>query len=397
VSRLLDLRGARTWSPAALLVPDPATLWPQVRGGLHPLGDLVVFIPVDGPASPEQAVVTPGVVDPRTGAITGTRRGFLGPIRRVRQDRGNGLRPGDLLVPQRGLGHVVLVSADLAGFVFSSTFAALRPLPDGPEALWLWAVLNSSAGVAARSRLAEGTGLPELSLSRLLELPVPLSPPGWAESRTRVSELQRRSVRIRPTDAVGQSWWRIAQLPRRRRWDFLLATPRPELLAQGMPLGELAEDIKVGRRINKTLDVSRPGWLPALTAQDLRKHGQRQKWTPELTGLVAEPDDIAVAEVGRRGPATVVRERTVIGAGVIVVRLYDPNLAQPIVTFLNSEAGQSLRALLVSGAAIPHFGPRALRDLRVPQHVLDHPAGLEPAVDAGQPDLATTLDGLLWT
>ncbi len=358
MSRLLDLRGARTWSPVALLVPDPATLWPQVRGGLHPLGDLVVFIPVDGPASSEQAVVTPGVVDPR---------------------------------------HVVLVSADLAGFVFSSTFAALRPLPDGPEALWLWAVLNSSAGVAARSRLAEGTSLPELSLSRLLELPVPLSPPGWAESRTRVSELQQRSVRIRPTDAVGQSWWRIAQLPRRRRWDLLLATPRPELFAQGMPLGELAEDIKVGRRINKTLDVSRPGWLPALTAQDLRKHGQRQKWTPELTGLVAEPDDIVVAEVGRRGPATVVRERTVIGASVIVVRLYDPNLAQPIVTFLNSEFGQSLRALLVSGAAIPHVGPRALRDLRVPQHVLDHPAGLEPAVDAGQPDLATALDGLLWT
>jgi hypothetical protein len=393
VSRLIDLRSVRTWSPATLLVPDPATLWPHWRWGLRPFGDLVAFVPVDGPASPEQAVVTPGVIDPRTGAIMRTRRGFLGPIRWVHQGHSTGLRPGDLLVPQRGSGHVVLVSADLAGFVFSSTFAALRPVPDGLEALWLWAVLNSSAGVTARTRLAEGTGLAGLSLSRLLELPVPLSPPGWAEVRMQVSELHQRVVRTRPTDAVGQSWWRIAELPRQQRWDLLLATPRPELLAQGMPLGKLAEDIKVGRRINKSLGVPRPSWLPALTAEDLRRHGQPQQWTPDLTGVVAEPDDIAVAEVGRRGPAAVLHKRTVIGAGVVVVRLHDPSLAQPIVTFLNSEPGQSLRGLLVSGVAIPHFGPRALRDLRIPPHVLGHP----PPAEASKPDLVSALDGLLWT
>jgi len=116
-----------------------------------------------------------------------------------------------------------------------------------------------------------------------------------------------------------------------------------------------------------------------------------------MTGVIAEPGDIAVAEVGRRGPATVIREPTATGAGVVVVRLKNPDLAEPIVRFLNSETGQSLRGLLVYGAAIPHFGPPALRNLRIPPHVLSHPAELEPTTAIEQTDLASALDGLLWT
>jgi len=265
MSGRVNLRGVGTWSPAALLAPDPATLWPRLESGLQPLGSLVVFLPVDGPASPEQAVVTPGSVDPRTGAIAATRRSYAGPVRWMHRSHDPGLRPGDLLVPQ-GTGHALLVSDELAGFAFSSTFAALRPLPDGPEALWLWAVLNSSAGMAARARLVEASGLSKLPLSRLLELPIPLSPPTWAELRVRVLELEQRAARTRPKAEVGQSWWRTARLRYRQRWGLVLATPRPDLLEQGTPLRELAERIRVGRRIQKSLDIHRPGWLPALTS-----------------------------------------------------------------------------------------------------------------------------------
>jgi len=90
------------------------------------------------------------------------------------------------------------------------------------------------------------------------------------------------------------------------------------------------------------------------------------------------------------------RQRAVIDAGLVVIRLRDSNLAERVVAFLNSERGQSLRALLVSGVTIPHFGPRALRDLRIPTDVLDRRSEFE-LVHESVGSLSTELDGLLWT
>jgi hypothetical protein len=296
-----------------------------------------------------------------------------------------------------------LVSEELAGFAFSSSFAALRPLPDGPEALWLWAILNSTAGTAARLRLLEGAEFSKegaeistLPLSRLLELPVPVSSPSWMDVRGQVLELRQRAALARPEEEIGQSWWRTARLRHRQRWDLVLATPRPELLEQGIPLRELAQHFRAGRRIKKLLEVSRSGWFPALIPEDLRKHGQPRRWTPEVDGVVGRADDIVVTAVGRRGQAAVLRQPTVIDAGLVVIRLFDRNLATRIVDFLISERGQSLRALHVSGASIPHLGLKALQDLRVPQDVFER-HGQPAPLSESMGKLSTELDRLLWT
>lgn len=391
---VLQLRGRRTWAPSALLAPPASEIWPS-RQPLVPLGAIAQFNGPEGSAAPDQAVVSPSTVDADTGVIRGTKRRFPGLIRTVGTEEGARLRPGDLLVPTIWHAHVLLVSAEHSGFAFSAAYLALRPVVLR-EGLQLWALLNSTAGQAARQAIAVGSAASRLTVSMLLELQVPVIPPAeWAQLETPVAALHDAAATTTAKAEVGQSWWRLAELPRERSWSLYLATRNPEVLEEGVPLHELAVEFRAGQKIDVLSDAPRPGWLPYLSPQQLRSGAGPAAWARPRS-VVANAGDIVVAEVGQRGPASVVSKPLIPGRGMSLVRLRDANLASRIVAYLNSEAGQAVRALLVTGSFIPHFGLQPLRALRIPERVL---AGEDPEPNLAPPvsePLNMRLDALLW-
>jgi hypothetical protein len=392
IAAVLSLQSRRTWTPSDLLAPPASEIWP---GGQHlvPLGTIAQFVETESSAAADQAVVSPSMVDADTGVIRGTRRGFPGPIRTVGTDRAAGLRPGDLLVPPASRAHILLVGPEHGGFAFSGTYLALRPTGE-VDGLQLWALLNSTPGQTVRQSVAVASAAPQLTVSRLLEVKVPILPAQqWARLRALVADLHYAPA----TTAleVGQSWWRLAALPRERSWGVYLATKNPEALEQGTALEELAVEFQHGQTISVLSDAPHHGWLPYLALRDLRAGHEPAIWAAPGS-VVAHPGDIVMAEVGQRGASSVVSTPLIPGTGVCLVRLREAGLASRVVAYLNSEPGQAARALLATGSTISRLDLRALRVLRIPETAL---AGEAPAPDSALPvpePLTMRLDALLW-
>jgi hypothetical protein len=112
------------------------------------------------------------------------------------------------------------------------------------------------------------------------------------------------------------------------------------------------------------------------------------------SSLVAEPGDIVVADVGKRGAAAVVYEPLIPGSGVSLIRLIDSAAAPRVVDYMNSQPGQAARSLLVTGEFVPHFTLRSLRSFRIPEGVLT--GATVPASHVATESLSTRLDSLLW-
>lgn len=391
---VLQLRGRRSWAPSALLAPSASEIWPTQQP-LVLLGTLTQFVAAEGTAASDQAVVSPATVDPSTGVIRNAKRGFPGLIRTVGAERGTRLRPGDLLVPPVSSGHALLVGPEHSGFAFSAAYLALRPAPK-IDSLQLWALLNSTPGQTARHAVAIGPITPRLTVSMLFELQVPVIPSdAWAALRTRVAALHQAAAEATTMTEVGQSWWRVAALPRGRSWSAYLATKRPDVLEEGMALEELAVEFRAGQKADVLSDVPRPNWLPYLSPRELRTGAEPATWAPS-SPVVANPGDIVVAEAGRRGPAQLVAQPLIPGWGVSLIRLRDADLAPRVVAHLNSEPGQAVRALLVTGSFIPHFGLRSLRAMRIPSSALAGDAPVTSPTPAVPEPIRTRLDALLW-
>ena len=339
-------------------------------------------------------MVTPANVASTTGAITGSRRHFPGLVRSVHASSAGGLAPGDLLVPPSSTGHVLLVAREHGGFVFSAGYTALRPNP-GVDGLWLWAVLNSASGQKARGASSSGLSGPRASLGSVLEVQVPLPGADWSTKRPVVEARHAAAAAIALKSEAGQSWWRMARLPPGRSWHVYLTTQTPEVLEEGVPLGDLAHEFIPGRRVEVTLEEPRPGWVPYLSSRDLRTSGKPSAWTKDQ-GFVAGPGDLAVAEVGHRGPAVRINESLVHGNGITIVRIPEPEVAARVLAYLNSQAGQAARAVLATGSTIPHFGVRALRSMRIPSAVLEADTA-EALVDPPVEHLAAALEQELWS
>jgi hypothetical protein len=187
----------------------------------------------------------------------------------------------------------------------------------------------------------------------------------------------------------------MARLPRGEGWNVYLATREPERLKSGVPLERLATVFKVGRRPGVVLELPHPGTLPYLSSADLR-HGARPSGWVVPVGVVAEPDDLLVAEIGQRGPAVVADRTLAPGSGICVVHLEAPHHASAIAAYFNSEEGLAIRAILVTGTTVPHLDLRALRHFPIPQRVLtDTP--IQQVIDDPAEPLHTVLDRLLWT
>lgn len=393
IAAVLSLRGRATWTPSALLAPPAVEIWPDGQH-LVPLGAVAQFVGTESSAAPDQAIVSPSVVDADSGTIRGTRRGFSGPIRIVGTGRVAGLRTGDLLVPPASRAHVLLVGPEHGGFAFSGTYLALRPTGE-VEGLQLWALLNSTPGQAARQSAAVASAAPQLTVSRLLEVLVPVIPAQqWARLRPLVADLHHAPAAATARE-VGQSWWRLAALPREHSWSAYLATKTPETLEQGTALGELAVEFQRGQHISVLSYVPHRSWLPYLAPRDLRTGREPTTWAAPGS-VVAHPGDIVVAEAGQRGISSVVSTPLIPGAGVCLIRLREAELASRIVAYLNSEPGQAARALLATGSASPHLTVSALRALRIPESTLAGEAPTPSLAPLGPQPLITRLDALLW-
>lgn len=385
----VDLRVERTWDLGRILAN--AFEWP-VDWRTVSLGEIAAVIaPTTSP--PEGAlVIAPGGLDARTGGIRRRTDRYLGNVYQVGASE-RSLREGDLLVPPIASLPVLYVTAAMQGALVAGSFLALRTDAD---ALWLWGVLNSTEGKQLRAMAATSRTLRLSQKAALLSLPIPRPP---LSQQRRVEPGLRDLVTMTGADEedAATSWWRVADI-RDIEWRFALATSRPELLDQGVPLETLASDIRIGRSVG-TAPTNAPGPfdLPVADAGWLRS-GKFRRWCPPdspRAALRTEQDDVVMALTGRAAHAQVAPAGLVIDPSVAAVTLHDPELSRGLARFLNSRTGLGTRALRLTGGFITRLNLRDIRQLRITDDVYSE-VGPDGPDYAWAPPLEARLERLLW-
>jgi hypothetical protein len=386
-SAVLDLREQSTWDPQSLTAA--ALRWPT-NLPLCQLQEVSDLVAPDSVVLEGAQVISPGGLDLTSGGIRRRSRTYQGSAFQISR-HGPGLCVGDLLVPPSPSSPVLLVTEDMVGSVVSGAFRGLRPMPG--LSLWLWAVLNSESGQTARSLLATGSSRMTLGAG-LSELAVPLA----AEPARLVGELAALQEATRIPEVEGRTtWWSTADL-RELGWQTALATPTPEVLSQGVPLGSLCESIQRGRpvRPQEVSVVDRPNWIPIADIAFLGGKPAR-KWLPAdaVAAIVATPGDVLVAAVGRLPHAVTATTNVVVDRNVFVVRLRHPDRAVALARYLNGTEGLGLRQILLSGAFVPSLRIADLGRLPVSMSELQRLAYAPE--DVKVEPLARRLERLLWT
>ena len=388
VTAVLDLRERPTWDIPALLTPKPEELWGQQP--LVPLHALVQVHAPRGEAQDDEPVVTPGSVDFATGDVR-TRRGRAAHRLVLRVGASDtAAHLGDVLVPQLGDAPCVLLGEQHSALSFVN-FLALHP-EQRSTSLWLWAVLTSARGRALRRALTVGT-TGRVPLTGLFAASIPAPPPADDPRYAHIAALHARTAVA--VDSEGRSWWRVTALPADGEWHRHLVTPTPGILDHGTPLGQLAT-IVPGRNPAGAFEQFRPGALPVLNGRSV--DGQHvHRWADLDTGVVAEPGDVAVVEVGVRGRATVVTQPAIAGNGVLLLKPHNRSHGEALATYLRSEPAQTLRGTLITGGVIPRLSRSTLAQLPVPDEALSVPA--DPSAQQPTPrlPLSEQLEQLLWS
>ncbi|MBM7510287.1 hypothetical protein JOE61_004101 [Nocardioides salarius] len=384
---VVSLRERPTWDPAALTAE--ALQWPGPSRHTLPLRDLSRSLLADGWVEHDVPVITPASLDPVGGGIRKRSRKYRGAAFQVgSQERG--LRAGDVLVPMNPDLPLLLVRPEHVGSLVSSTFLALRP-HDG-LALWIWAVLTSRTGRQFRSHLAVGSAGRSTTKAALLDLEIPVPPlaeAGATEGRLLAIEQGTH----REEEEAGGTWWRTADLTT-GDWSIALATPNPDVLDFGIPLGDLCSEIARGRAVPREdyREAPEPGYL-AVT--DIAVLGGKpvRRWVPlePRPRVIAHPGDLFVAAVGARPHAVVAIAETAVDRNLFVLRLRDPSLGPAVAHYLNGQTGYGLRQVLLTGDFIPGMRKNNLARLPIPAEALEYTGRAEPLVP-----LDLQLEHVLW-
>jgi hypothetical protein len=398
----VNLSGTPSWEPARLVAPVRETWWPTNRWPLAPIGELVsTVVAATALAEPDQPVVTPAGISRDDGHVASTKHDYSGRVYHSGTAT-DALAIGDLLVSPYPAQPALLIGPDHDALAFAGTFHALRPI-DSQVGIWLWAVLSSSTGSNARYSEAVGGIRPLLSRGRLLELVVPMPPLETLHVVTqRVQPLLGPSQRVSTrAGEIDRSWWRTDRLPRNSRWDFYVTLPDPQQLFTGTPLGELCHDVKMGRDVHDVaLPIVREGWVPVFTSRSVRHDRADQLWVaPGQQLIYAEPGDVLIPAVGLSARSHACRQLGVVDRDVIRCRLHRPEFAASVVHFLNADAGQSLRRMLVAGI-IPRLTVKTVGLLSIPDEALLEGKQVGSAEDEtakGRGLLADQLDRVLWS
>jgi len=392
---IIALPRSSEWSLGRLLSADDQG-WPNNTWRQAELESLVAtVIPVSGLADEEQPIVTPSGLSRDTGQVVRTNNRYVGRIYEMRRDKG--LQVGDVLIPRYPSSPALVVGQAHTGLGFAGTFHAVRCY-DPLVGHWLWAILSSRAGQQVRSMVSTGTSTPVLSRGRLLELSVPLPPVEELRARAEMfhSILERSQLVDMRRGEVQGSWWRIADLQGADRWDLFITLAEPDLLMSGIPLIELSEDIALGKAVHDhVLPTARPEWLRVYTARSVRA-GRIDDWwlDPSVRATIAEPGDILIPSVGAEGLSALSTQRAAVDRDVIRCRLGQPQISEPLVHYLNSDRGQSLRRIF-TGGVIPRLTLQAARNLPIPQDVVRGETNQGSAINFRP--LSVQLDDLLWS
>lgn len=392
---IVTLPRSAEWTLGQLLSADDPT-WPNSTWQQAELDELVTtVIPVSGLADDEQPIVTPGGLSRDTGQVIRTNSRYVGRIYEMRRD--NGLQVGDLLIPRYFFSPALVVGEAHTGLGFAGTFHAVR-CSDPRVAVWLWAVLSSGVGQRIRAKVSTGANTPVLSRGRLLELRVPMPPVEDLQARLQMLyPLFERSQQVdMRRDEVQGSWWRIADLRGAERWDIFITLAEPDLLRSGIPLAALCEDMILGKAVRgHVLPTARPEWLRVYTARSVRAGRIDDLWLdPSARATIADPGDVLIPSVGANGLSALSAQRAAVDRDVIRCRLRNPGMSEPLVHYLNSDRGQSLRRILTSGV-IPRLTLQAARNLPIPEDIARGETPQAPAVEFRP--LSEQLDDLLWS
>lgn len=382
----IDLRGEADWDPGHLV--GSQFVWPT-RAPVVPLQTLVSTVPAGSVANVGSPVITPASLVARTGAIRRRSTKYQGKAFTVGM---RGLRHGDIMVPPSASGPAILVDDRLEGALLSSRFTALRPL-DPALSRWIWAVLNTRAGQTHRALLATGTAAPSVKARDLLDMGVPV--PSLSEVRRLDRVLASIEAHTHREEEPSEStWWVRADLRSRDDWGLMLATPLPELLADGEPLGSFVEEMKLARS-TRDVEVSTelPGMLPVVDVGVLRGRPTRRWVAPESPAItLVRPGDLLVASVGDFSYATVAQRPAVAGSGLFVLRLRDQSRGPALVHYLNGREGRARRRMFLQGVTILSLRKTDLERFPIPAGALEFDGHTEP--DTG---LADQLEHVLWT
>lgn len=383
VTARVDLRGRPTWDTGILTTET--FRWPTDAPRVA-LGELVTQVVSSSIVEAGVQVITPASLDAAIGGVRRRSLRYQGSVFQVMRD----LQIDDVLVPPNAEAPVLLVTEALRGALVSSRFTALRP-SGNVIPLWIWAVLNSSSGRDLRQRLSLGGLDVGGAKARLLDLAFPV--PSLAhqieveptlraiESTTHIDE-----------DEAPSTWWRVTNL-RGGEWRLLLASPQPERLDEGEPLGDYAEKIEQGTAVGRDdiTDVPDAG-TPVIDGAVLAG-GILKRWakSPDRRGVMAMPRDILVAAIGNRAHATVANEASVIDRNVIRIQLKDPHQAEAVAQYLNGSAGYGLRQMLLRGSTVPHLSVADLSRMPIPPEALAYDGDAQPLIP-----LALRLEHALW-
>lgn len=278
----------------------------------------------------------------------------------------------------------------MMGALVSSTFYALRPRGN-VSALWVWGLLNSRSGLELRGSLAGGSASLSLTPGDLLDIAVPLPTLVGQDALIRAMQSEASTTHLEEEEAP-ETWWRTADL-RGSEWRILLASPRPDLLHEGIPLKDYCGEIVKGRPVREVaVEAQEVDFLPVADIRLLSGDPPR-RWVPRTAEGVTHvhQGDLCVAAPGDRAHATVVKTEAVADPNVYVLRLRNPELGAALAQYLNGREGFALRRMLIGGAFIPHLRRSDLENLPVPPEALERPASDLPVIP-----LADRLERLLW-
>jgi hypothetical protein len=195
---------------------------------------------------------------------------------------------------------------------------------------------------------------------------------------------------------VRGSWWRIADLRGAGRWDIFITLAEPDLLRSGIPLAELCEDMALGKAVHgHVVPTARPKWLRVYTSRSVRAGQIDDLWLdPATHATITQPGDLLIPSVGTKGLCALSAQYAAVDRDVIRCRLRDPTISMPLVRYLNSDQGQSLRRML-TGGVIPRLTLRAAHELPIPEDIARGETHLAPAAEFRP--LSEQLDDLLWS
>jgi hypothetical protein len=385
-SVVVSLRDERSWDPAILTAA--ALTWPGEHADTIPLRDLASSLLADGWVEQEVPVITPASLDPIRGGVRKRSRKYRGAVYQVRGTE-RGLRPGDLLVPTNPELPLLLVRSDHVGSLVSSAFLALRPCNGlGP---WIWGVLTSRTGRAFRGHLATGAIGRVTTKAALLDLAIPVPP------LVEVGVVEQRLLRVesethKEEEEARETWWRTADLTQ-GEWSIALAMPDPDVLNEGIPLGDLCSEIIRGSHVLSEAYHDEPGpdLMPLTDIVVLGGKPVRRWVQVEPRTVIAKPGDVFVAAVGARPHAVLATETTAVDRNVFLLRPRDRGKGPAIVHYLNGQTGYGLRQVLLTGNIIPGMRKGSLARLPVPPGALDFTGSTGPLVP-----LDLRLEQTLW-